>query len=100
MVEDWPLAVCDARTATIADLVEFEFITDEFVRLSYLAKWNNKVPFPLSQPDDYLLIKGFTLSRYSTLLFLRTMIIVGKPVSLRLLRNKIAKFSTKGFSIY
>ncbi|TAQ90360.1 hypothetical protein B7494_g1301 [Chlorociboria aeruginascens] len=30
VVEDWPFAVCDARTSTMKDLVDFEFITDEF----------------------------------------------------------------------
>ncbi|KAF3074042.1 hypothetical protein CFAM422_003773 [Trichoderma lentiforme] len=45
VVEDWPLAICDARTVTTGDLVELEFVTDELVKLSYLARWNKKYRF-------------------------------------------------------
>ncbi|CAI4214348.1 unnamed protein product [Parascedosporium putredinis] len=45
VVEDWPLAVCDARTTGKDDVVELEFVTPELVRLSYLAKWNENYKF-------------------------------------------------------
>ncbi|KAM6486197.1 hypothetical protein HDV62DRAFT_387601 [Trichoderma sp. SZMC 28011] len=45
VVEDWPLAICDARTVTTSDLVELEFVTDELVKLSYLARWNENYRF-------------------------------------------------------
>lgn len=45
VVEDWPLAICDARTVNTADLVELEFVTEELVKLSYLARWNEKYRF-------------------------------------------------------
>ena len=44
-VLQWPLAVCDASTVTLDDLDELEYVTDEFVRSSYLAKWSDKFRF-------------------------------------------------------
>ncbi|PWY89860.1 hypothetical protein BO70DRAFT_426293 [Aspergillus heteromorphus CBS 117.55] len=40
VISQWPLAICDARTSTMSDLDEMEHITEEFVRTSYLAKYN------------------------------------------------------------
>lgn len=45
VVEQWPLTVCDARSATMDDLDEMEYITDEFVRSSYLTKFNERHRF-------------------------------------------------------
>ncbi|KAJ5855515.1 uncharacterized protein N7529_009459 [Penicillium soppii] len=45
VVEQWPLTICDARTATMDDLDEMEYITEEFVRSSYLAKFNERHRF-------------------------------------------------------
>lgn len=45
MVKSWPLAVCDARTATDDDFVELSYVTKELVRLSYMVKWNEKHQF-------------------------------------------------------
>lgn len=45
VVKQWPLAICDARTVTLDDMDELEYVTDEFVRRSYLAKWREQFRF-------------------------------------------------------
>lgn len=45
VVEQWPLGICDARTVTLDDMDELEYVTEEFVRRSYLAKWSEHFRF-------------------------------------------------------
>lgn len=45
LVEQWPLAICDASNTTLDDMEELEYVTEEFVRSSYLGKWSDKLQF-------------------------------------------------------
>ncbi|KAI0174983.1 hypothetical protein BJ166DRAFT_513332 [Pestalotiopsis sp. NC0098] len=45
VVEQWPLAICDASNTTLDDMEELEYVTEEFVRSSYLGKWSDKLQF-------------------------------------------------------
>ncbi|QPG96274.1 hypothetical protein C2857_003717 [Epichloe festucae Fl1] len=44
-VQQWPLAVCDGRTVGLDSLDELEYVSEEFVRRSYLARWSDSYRF-------------------------------------------------------
>ncbi|KAI1392899.1 uncharacterized protein F4822DRAFT_145843 [Hypoxylon trugodes] len=45
VVEDLPLALCDARTVSQEDLVETEFINTDDIRRSYMVKYSDSFQF-------------------------------------------------------
>lgn len=62
VVDGWPLALCDGRTAKLSDCIESEYITSEAVRLSLLPKYSEQYQFYyLSQMtrDEALVFKIF-----------------------------------------
>lgn len=40
VVEDHPLALCDARSASLDDLIEVSFVDRGYIRHNYMAKYN------------------------------------------------------------
>lgn len=45
IVEDYPLALCDARSATVDDLVSISQVDKGFVRHSFMAKYSKDFRF-------------------------------------------------------
>lgn len=45
IVEDEPLAVCDARTACQADMIEIDSVSEDYTRRSFMVKYNDSFRF-------------------------------------------------------
>ncbi len=45
IVEDHPLALCDARTANVDDIIEVSFVDRGYIRPNFMAKYNKNFRF-------------------------------------------------------
>ncbi|KIX09849.1 uncharacterized protein Z518_00930 [Rhinocladiella mackenziei CBS 650.93] len=62
VVEDMPLALCDARVATEQDLVEVDFVLEDYNRRTYMAKYTDRFKFYYMSrmtKDEVIMFKVF-----------------------------------------